>query len=202
MKKRIIKALAAVIAATFMVGSLSLAAEAGNRRNYYRQMPTASVTEQDALAIAYADAGVNAADATLTKSKLEYDDGYLEYDFTFYAGGYKYEYEIDATNGSILDREKKYSNKYGTPAQPAQPTQPTQPTQPAQPVAGITAQDALNIALADAGFAESNVRVKENKLKTKKWGSYYEVEFYAGWLEYEYDIDASTGAILKKDIDD
>ena len=195
MKKRIYRVLAAIMATTLMIGTMTLVADAGSKKRYTYTAPTASITEQEALDIAYADAGVT--EATLVKSKLEYDDGYLEYDFTFCAGGYKYEYEIDATNGRVLEREKKRDKSY------VQPVQPTQPTQPTQPAAGITADEALNIALTDAGFAASDVRVKENKFKnSKKKGAYYEVEFYAGWLEYEYDIDATTGAILKKEIDD
>lgn len=197
MRKSIVRITTAVMAATMLFSAVSITTFArGKRWNY--TVPTASITEQEALEKAYADAGVNAADATVTKTKLEYDDGFLEYDIDFYAGEYKYEYEIDATNGNVLDREKKYNRKYTQPT--PQPT--PQPTQPTQPVTTISAQDALNAALADAGFAESDVRVKQNKLKTKRWGSYYDVEFYAGWLEYEYEIDAASGAVLKKEIDD
>ena len=201
MRKSIVRITTAVMAATMLFSAVSITTFArGKRWNY--TVPTASITEQDALATAYADAGVNAADATLLKNRLEYDDGYLKYDIDFYAGGYKYEYEVDATSGAVLEREAKYSKKYGSTTTPTQPTQPVQPTQPATPATTLSAQDALNVALQDAGFTEADVRVKQNKLKTKRWGSYYDVEFYAGWWEYEYEIDATSGAILEKDIDD
>ena len=52
--------------------------------------------EAAAQKIALEHAGVKAADATITKSKLDYEDGRQVYDIEWYAGGAKYDYEIAA----------------------------------------------------------------------------------------------------------
>ncbi len=62
----------------------------------------------------------------------------------------------------------------------------------------INEDDAKEIALADAGFSESevkNIRVKFNRDDGK---NEYEVDFYVGSDEYEYEISADDGSILSK----
>ena len=58
--------------------------------------------EAAAQKIALEHAGVKAADATITKSKLDYEDGRQVYDIEWYAGGAKYDYEIAADTGEII----------------------------------------------------------------------------------------------------
>ena len=57
---------------------------------------------------------------------------------------------------------------------------------------------AAGIALKDAGLTESQV----SQLKVDDGTWYYDVEFRTIALEYDYDIEAYSGAILEKDIDD
>ena len=78
----------------------------------------------------------------------------------------------------------------------AQPTAATAST-----AAILTEEDAKNIALTDAGVTEADVTGIRVKLDTDHGVQEYEVEFYAGNLEYDYDIDAATGQIRSKDMD-
>ena len=95
-----------------------------------------------------------------------------------------------------------------TPAVQAQPTPaagtaaPT-PAVPAQPApAGITGEQAQEIALAHAGLTASQVTFVRSRLDYERGRQCYEVEFYtAGFTEYDYEIDASTGEILSYDFD-
>ena len=95
-----------------------------------------------------------------------------------------------------------------TPAVSAQPTPaagtaaPT-PAVPAQPApAGITGEQAQEIALAHAGLTASQVTFVRSRLDYERGRQCYEVEFYtAGFTEYDYEIDASTGEILSYDFD-
>lgn len=70
-----------------------------------------------------------------------------------------------------------------------------------QTSAFITAAKAKEIALKDAGIKKSKAVFTKTQLE-KDDGIYeYEIEFYVGLTEYEYSVNAKTGAITEKDID-
>ena len=64
---------------------------------------------------------------------------------------------------------------------------------------GISEQEAKEIALNHAGFKESDVEfTKVNKeMDDGVWQ--YEIEFVAGEMEYDYDINAETGDVMSFD---
>lgn len=66
----------------------------------------------------------------------------------------------------------------------------------------IGEERAQQIALSDARLAENQVSKLKVRLKLDDGVWYYDVEFRTIALEYEYEIEAYTGAILDKDIDD
>ena len=66
----------------------------------------------------------------------------------------------------------------------------------------IGEERAQQIALNDARLAENQVSKLKVRLKLDDGVWYYDVEFRTIALEYEYEIEAYTGAILDKDIDD
>lgn len=66
---------------------------------------------------------------------------------------------------------------------------------------GITEDKAKEIALADAGVAEADVTGLRVKKEKDKGRLVYEVDFYVGKEEHDYDIDASTGAVISKDME-
>lgn len=69
------------------------------------------------------------------------------------------------------------------------------------PAATVTAEEAEAIALKNAGLTEQEVRFVKNKLDYDDGILQYEIEFVKGHTEYEYDINATTGAIISADID-
>ncbi len=66
----------------------------------------------------------------------------------------------------------------------------------------IGEERAQQIALSDAGLAANQVTKMKTRLKLDDGVWYYDVEFRTIALEYDYEIEAYTGAILEKDIDD
>ena len=62
--------------------------------------------------------------------------------------------------------------------------------------ASITAQQAKEIALQQAGLAESSIYDLEIELERENGTLCYKVEFESAGMDYEYEIDATTGAIL------
>ena len=57
--------------------------------------------------VALAHAGVSAGEAMEMKAELDREDGRQQYEVEFKAGGYEYDYEIDALTGAILAWDKE-----------------------------------------------------------------------------------------------
>ena len=62
----------------------------------------------------------------------------------------------------------------------------------------------MNIALGDAGFIAGDVVELSVELDLDDAVVHYDVDFKQGGMEYDYDIDATTGAILtsRSEVDD
>ncbi len=163
---------------------------------------TEYITRDEALAKAYAHAGVNAADVTGLKVRLDTDDGKTEYEIEFDALGYEYDYEINAVTGNITDSDKEKDDDYKADTKPND-NPPSEDTTPAG-TTYIGRDKALEIAYNHAGVNASNAREVECELDKDDGAHIYEIEFTVGSVEYEYDINAVTGTILsaEKECDD
>ncbi|MDO5063214.1 MAG: PepSY domain-containing protein [Peptostreptococcaceae bacterium] len=65
----------------------------------------------------------------------------------------------------------------------------------------IGAEKAKSIALKDAGLKSNQVGFVKAKLDNDDGRLVYDIEFYSGNTEYDYEIDAKTGKIREKDMD-
>ncbi len=144
------------------------------------------IGEEAAKAKALAHAGLQSSQVTFIRCYLERDDGRMVYDVEFYTADYKeYDYEIDATTGAILSYD--YDADHYTP--------PSTGTY-------IGEAAAKSKALAHAGLQSSQVTFVRCTLERDDGRMVYDVEFYtADYKEYDYEIDATTGAILSYDYD-
>lgn len=148
---------------------------------------TVEITLQQAKEIALTDAGVTAAEVTFTKEKVDRDDGRYEYDLEFVSATHKYEYEINASSGAIVDMSVHaiQQNAVATPA----------------PNAGlITLAEAKEKALTDAGVAAADASFTKEKLDRDDGVYHYEVEFVSAGKKYDYDINATTGDVMEKGV--
>lgn len=66
----------------------------------------------------------------------------------------------------------------------------------------IGEEEAKRIAFQDAGVAETEVSGLEIEMDIEKGQLVYEIEFFANSSEYEYELDAATGRIIKVEKDD
>ncbi|MBE6607556.1 MAG: hypothetical protein E7633_03245 [Ruminococcaceae bacterium] len=87
-----------------------------------------------------------------------------------------------------------------TPVNPEDPTTPETPAEPAQPTY-ITLEEAKAIVLKDAGVSETEAIFDDREFDFEHGKAVYELEFYANGVEYEYDVDAVSGEILRKKTD-
>lgn len=150
--------------------------------------------------IAISHAGLSSGSVSFVKAKLDTEDGVKVYDIEFYSGNVEYDYEINAATGAIVSFDQDIEN-YEIPTQPAAPTQ-AQSAAPTQAASVISVDRAKQIALSHAGV--SGASFKKVKLDKDDGVRVYEIEFKVGNVEYEYDIDASSGAIISSssEIDD
>ena len=133
---------------------------------------SASVTEAEAQQAAFSHAGVSGA----TVIKAEYDREDNKYEIEFIAGSYKYEYEISAADGRVIESEKEAVKSSGT-------------------AYSVSADEARQKALSHAGVTDPY----EFEIDYDRDDNKYEVEFKSGGYEYSYDINAATGEILKSE---
>ena len=157
--------------------------------------PAADIGVEKAKEIALAHAGLSNDKVSFVKAKLDYEDGVKVYDVEFYSGNVEYDYEIDAANGAILSVDKDIENY-------VIPTQPSKEAPSKAQVSEISVEEAKQIALSHAGVGSANFT--KVQLDTEDGIRVYEIEFKVGNVEYDYDIDASTGAIVSSssEIDD
>lgn len=62
-------------------------------------------------------------------------------------------------------------------------------------------EEAKTIAVGHAGFSVSDVSFSKTKLEKEHGTMVYEIEFYKDGMEYEYEINAETGEIIKSEVD-
>ena len=159
-----------------------------------------SITEQDAKQIALDHAGISESETDRLRVKLDYDDGVQEYEVTFYVGNREYDYDIDAATGTIRSFDSEIEDDYNIASSPSA----TRAATSASSGAAITEAEAKQIALDHAGVSESETERMRVKLGRDDGVQEYEVNFYVGNREYDYDINAATGEIRSHDseIDD
>lgn len=107
------------------------------------------------------------------------------------------ENQLDAAEEIIVDTL--------VPAAAAPAVSVAEPTLPAANTPSqhnrITKEEAIAIALKDAGFTADQVTRIRAEFDYDDGTPEYEVDFHQGAYEYDYEIHAETGVILQKDID-
>lgn len=148
---------------------------------------SSAVTLAQAKSIALKYVGLSSSDVRFTKAETDYDDGVKEYDIEFVSGNYEYEFEVRASDGKILSYDRETTKGQTTTA--AATTSSTK---------YIGVDKAKSIALKDSGVSASNASFVKAKLEKEDGVYVYEIEFYSGNMEYEYEINAKTGKILDR----
>ena len=169
--------------------------------------PAADIGVEKAKEIALAHAGLSNDKVSFVKAQLDNEDGVKVYDVEFYSGNVEYDYEISVADGTIISADQDIENySIPAPASTAAPEVTAAPESTAAPTvaqtSGISAEKAKQIALSHAGVGAATFTKVE--LDTDDGIKVYEIEFKVGNVEYEYDINASNGAIIKSssEIDD
>lgn len=146
------------------------------------QTVTGTVNEETAQKIALEHAGVKATDATITKSRLDYEDRRQVYEIEWYAGGKKYDYEIAVDTGEILSSgyDEKISGWSGSNSSNVT----------------VSEADARQTALGRvSGATEKDIY--EWQFDYDDGRPEYEGKIIYGGTEYDFTISASNGSVIE-----
>ena len=155
---------------------------------------TSYIGEEAAKTAALADAGCKAEDTVYLAAWLEYDDGRPEhYEVEFMVGNTRYEYEIALTSATVIKSERESYGNSGNSATTGNTSGNTN---------YIGDDAALSAALTHAGLSSSDISGQKVEFDFDDGSAIYEIEFRSGRYEYEYEIDAVSGQVIKSEMDD
>lgn len=162
--------------------------------------PAMPIGKDKAMDIAVAEFGkASAAEILHSEVDPELDESPAHYEVEITGrNGEEIEYKIDAYSGAVIEAKREAADDdEASEAQPAKPAQPGA----AQDIGHAKAK---SIALNHAGVDANTVYDMNIQLDVEDGTIIYEVEFKSGHREYDYEIDAATGAILhhETEIDD
>lgn len=211
--KRFGKKAAAVLAGTLLAAGLTACGGTGGTA------AAGDVTETEAASIAMEHAGVKEDDALSLRVSQEEEDGVAVYDVEFATADRRYHCDVVRSSGEVLNfsynavtsgddqaddgAAAQTSGTQESSASAAQ-TDDASAADAQQSTASSGAIDeaqARSIALEHAGVAESDAAFYRVERDSDDVRAVYEVEFYSGNTEYDYEISAETGEILSYDSD-
>lgn len=184
----------------------------GNKNENINNSSSSSVIGKDKaeeIAISHAQLRVE----SIKKISSKYDEDDKEYDVEIHTARDEYDYNIDSISGKILDfdkelidnddfdddkKEKKTDNKSSSIKEDA--TSKGSDNN-GTGVVYLSKQKVKAIVASHAKVTENNMLDYEIKLDEDDGRMTYEVEFVTSNMEYEYVIDAITGKILDRDLD-
>ena len=142
-----------------------------------------NISEDEAKTIALSDAGVKESDLTNIRITQDQDDGVSVYDVEFYIGNKEYDYEIDASNGTIRSQDTDIEDDFLNSSSDESTS------------SVISQKEATKAVLSKVeGATEQNVRIS---FDTEDGRQVYEGEIHYNGTEYEFELNAKTGDILE-----
>ena len=146
------------------------------------------IDEAKAKDLVLTHADLTDSDTTFVKVKLDREDGRQVYEIEFYDSNYtEYDYEIDALTGEVLDFDRDAEDFV--------------PPVKEKPKAEISKQQAKEIAVSQLPGATTD-NICEFEADRDNGRLTYEGSLRYNGVEYEFEIDGSSGKILSWEIDD
>ena len=160
--------------------------------------PAMPIGKDAAACAAEQYAGTTALDSVTAEVDSELDESPAHYEVELHTAWGEFEYLVDAYTGKVLSGQKDLLTTASTPSTPNVTTKPSdQKPDPSGTAQDIGYAKAKSIALNHAGVSENEAYDMDIELDDEDGILVYEVEFKSGNMEYDYEINAATGAILK-----
>ena len=157
-------------------------------------MPIGTDKAMDIAAAAFGKASTAKMAYSAVDPELDESPAHYEVEIKSQTGE-EFEYKVDAYTGAILESKREAADGTEVPV-----------VQPSKPAASgdIGYAKAKSVALNHAGVSENKAYDMDIELDDEDGTLVYEVEFKSGNMEYSYEINAASGAILKHEaeIDD
>ena len=150
-------------------------------------MPIGTDKAMDIAAAAFGKASTAKMAYSAVDPELDESPAHYEVEIKSQTGE-EFEYKVDAYTGAILESKREAADGTEVPV-----------VQPSKPAASgdIGYAKAKSVALNHAGVSENKAYDMDIELDDEDGMLIYEVEFKSGNMEYSYEINAATGAILK-----
>ena len=150
-------------------------------------MPIGTDKAMDIAAAAFGKASTAKMAYSAVDPELDESPAHYEVEIRSQTGE-EFEYKVDAYTGAILESKREAADGTEVPV-----------VQPSKPAASgdIGYAKAKSVALNHAGVSENKAYDMDIELDDEDGRLIYEVEFKSGNMEYSYEINAATGAILK-----
>ena len=157
-------------------------------------MPIGTDKAMDIAAAAFGKASTAKMAYSAVDPELDESPAHYEVEIKSQTGE-EFEYKVDAYTGAILESKREAADGTEVPV-----------VQPSKPAASgdIGYAKAKSVALNHAGVSENKAYDMDIELDDEDGTLVYEVEFKSGNMEYSYEINGASGAILKHEaeIDD
>ena len=137
-------------------------------------------------------AGTTALNSVTAEIDPELDESPAHYEVELHTAWGEFEYLVDAYTGKVLSGQKDLLSIVSGQGDVSKPVDSK-----TTPSGDIGYAKAKSIALNHAGVNENKAYDIGIELDDEDGRLVYEVEFKSGNVEYDYEIDASSGAILK-----
>ena len=137
-------------------------------------------------------AGTTALNSVTAEIDPELDESPAHYEVELHTAWGEFEYLVDAYTGKVLSGQKDLLSIVSGQGDVSKPVDSK-----TTPSGDIGYAKAKSIALNHAGVNENKAYDMGIELDDEDGRLVYEVEFKSGNVEYDYEIDASSGAILK-----
>lgn len=145
------------------------------------------ISLEKAKEIAINNAGIPNNNVSMLKEEYTTEDGVNKYDIEFFTNDNKeYDYEINANTGEIISYDNELEDFINEDMEEVIKDK-------------IGLDKALDIALQDANLSLNEVEIIKEEYNEDDNTSKYEISFTNNNIEYDYEIDATSGKIIKVD---
>ena len=167
---------------------------------------TTFISKNEVKDIIAANMNVNSGDLYFEDIDFEFDKGV--YEVEVYYQNRDYEYKIDAKEGKVIytdfrniNTNNNQNNSNNNNSNGSNNSNSNNQNNLSGVEPSISLDEAKNIAVTNAGVDINSVKFTREELDHDNHTLVYELEFFYNNIEYDYEINATTGDIISYDKD-